>query len=249
MEFLSKGGMWIIAAFVFFTALLKGPRRAFFHILSYFALCMLLWFSLFFYKPYGVTYEYEDKDLIELCEHLIFSTNENYTFKRNAYEIAEQSTIVMQTEGAKTIVFSYPELLDRLNLSGIFIPFNGRAYINRNEQSILLPFVAAHELSHREGILDEGQANIHAFLKCISSEEKTFRYSAGMYALKYALEEIKIRNEMEHLRLVSLISAHVMEDLEKICFLPESTHSPFRNYADLIPGLIYYQSITSQGVI
>jgi len=247
MEFLSMGGIWVIAACVYMIWLLKGGKKALKCLICYAFICLVLWFSNAFYLPYGMMNGYDEGQLITLTETLVECAEENYTAEFDIGMICKNAPAVMNEGSGKVIDFAYPKILDRLNLSGIFVPFTGKCYINQNEKGFLLPFVAAHELSHRKGILNEGQANIHAFLMCIKSDQKEFRYSASVYALKTALDEIK--NEADRIRLETMISNRVKNDLNQISVLNTDTHCALKNYGDLIRGLIFYQSITSQGVI
>ena len=249
MEFLSRNGLWVIAFFSYFLWLLKGGKKAVLFVFGFIILTLLLWFSNAFYHPYELMTDYDEKSLVHLTETLISSANENYTDKFEIRSITQNAPRVMKTTSGRVIAFSYPELMDSLNLSGIFIPLNGRCYLNKNEKAFLLPFVASHELSHRKGIVDEGQANIDAFFHCIKSDITFFRYSACLYALKYALCDLKYKNEAEAIRLEYTISDRVMRDLNQMNVFLSNAGSFWKNYQDLVPGLLHYQSITSHGVI
>ena len=249
MEFLSAGGTWGIAFAVYLIWLLRGGGKAIVMAAAYILFIAVLWFSCISYKPHMTEMEYDQRELVILCEKLIQSADENYTTDFDIREITLAAGRIMKCENAEIRFFFHPKLLDQLNLSGIFMPFNGRAYINPNEKSFLLPYVACHELSHRKGILNEGQANIEAFLRCMESDEKAFRYSADVYALKYALYELENKNKAEYARLERKIPTNIRNDLEKMVAFDSKSHCPFSNYADLTAGLIYYQSITSHGVI
>lgn len=249
MEFLSMGGLWIIAAFIYMIWLLKGGRRALGCLTGYTLICLLLWFSNAFYLPYGMTHDYDDAQLIKLAETLIELAEENYTNEFDIGKICENAPEVMNAPSARVIAFAYPEIMDGFDLSGVFIPFTGKSYINRNEKAFLLPFVASHELSHSKGILNEGQANVDAFLYCMKSDKRSFRYSASVYALKLSINELKSKNEAEYIRLERMIPEYIRDHLNEISVLKSDTHCALKNYTDLISGLIYFQSITSQGVI
>lgn len=249
MEFLSSGGLWGICAIIYIVWLFSGGKKALLLITCYVTLSLLLWFSNVFYLPHGMNTDFNDADEIKLIKSLIVLAEENYTSAFDVQRITEDAPKVADIKSGRVIAFAYPKILNRFNLSGIFIPLNGRCYINRDEKSFLLPFVAVHELSHRKGILNEGQANIEAFIHCMKSDQKEFRYSAVVYALKYAMTDLKNKNEAEAIRLESVISDQVFRDLNQMSVSHENTRFPTQNYCDLIPGLIYYQSITSQGVI
>lgn len=248
MEILSHGGLWIVAGISYAIWLFKGGRRALLFLLCHIAASTILWFSNAFYVPYEMRYDYTERELSALSEKLIGIANETYA-KEFVLEDIPQKALEIAGRNTKDIVFSsYPDIMDRWNLSGIFFPVNGKCYLNRNEKTCLLPFVALHELSHREGILNEGQANVDAFLKCMNSDEEIFRYSASIYALSFALNEMKMNNEAEYARLVMSVPDPVRNDLSTINPGRKKNNAPFGNYQDIIPGLLHLQSITSQGV-
>lgn len=249
MEFLSIGGIWAIGTGVYVIWLLRGGKIALRRLTFYVFICLLLWYSNAFYLPHGMTYDYDDIELINLTNTLIELSEDSYTNEFDTEEICENAPKVMNIENGNVIAFAYPEILDRLNLSGIFVPFTGKSYINRNEKAFLLPFVASHELSHRKGILNEGQANVDAFLYCMKSDKRSFRYSASVYALKLSMNELKSRNEVEYIRLEKMIPEFIRNHLNEISVLKSDTHCALKNYTDLIAGLICFQSITSHGVI
>ena len=249
MEVLSSGGLWILAGLLYFVWLFKGGKKAAFFLVIQILLCMLLWLTNAFFSPHYMQYDFSEKTIVNLTYELIELAEDNHTSQFDLQEILGNAPSVMNIRNGKVIALKYPRLLDKLNLSGVFLPFTGKCYINSNEKAFLLPFVCAHELSHRKGILNEGQANTEAFIKCLDSDKKEFRYSASVYALKFALAHLKMKNETEYLRLESMISENVRRDLNQMSVSDINTHCPFLNYSDLIPGLIYDQSITSQGEI
>ncbi len=249
MEFLSGGGLWVVLGIIYIVWLLKGGKKAVLCLVGYMALCTLLWFSNASYAPHGMDFHYEEQELVSLAENLIKGAKENHTEEFEVLNILEKAPEAARVKSGKIIAFPYPEILDKMNLSGIFVPFTGCAYINTNEKPFLLPFVSVHELSHRKGFLNEGQANIEAFINCMNSDQNEFRYSACVYALKYALDDLKNRNEAEFLRLESTIPLNILNDLNQMSVLRKNAQGALNNYADLIPGLIFCQSITSQGVI
>lgn len=248
MEVLSTNAVWGFVSIAYALWLFKGGKRAIIFIAGSLLACVSLWFLNVFNTPYEMQFDYDVQELTVLTEQMIKNAKQSYTSEFELHNVLEKSAEIMQQKSSVIHPFPCPSLLDKLNISGIFLPFTGRAYVNMNEIDFLLPFIAAHELSHRSGILDEGQANVDAFLKCTISGEKRFRYSAQVYALKYALAQMEITNETEYFRLISLIPDVIMYDLNRMNVCIRQTRSPFSNYSDIIPGLLYHQSITSQGV-
>lgn len=74
------------------------------------------------------------------------------------------------------------ELLSRLGISGIYIPFTGEATINGLMPDAAIPFVMAHEMAHQRGVAREDEANFAAWLACRESGMAAARYSASLSA-------------------------------------------------------------------
>ncbi len=85
----------------------------------------------------------------------------------------------------KPIILSVP--LTYTHISGIYTYFTGEANINTNYPDYILPYTAAHELSHQRGIAKEDEANFMAFLVCLESEDAYIKYSAYMNIYEYLL--------------------------------------------------------------
>ena len=248
MEFLSMGGVWVLFIVLLSVIFRKGIKNASVLLFSYSILMLALWFSNAFYAPYIQNTDYADNELVSLCETLINETNALYTsFGFDKEEIMGLAPKVMEIQNAEIKYAKHPQIMDQLRLSGIFIPLTGEAIVNADEHEFLLPFISCHELSHRNGILDEGQANMHAYVKCMESKIPSFQYSASVYALKYAMNELKLKNEAEYCRLEKCITECVQRDLNRMS-VTKSNYRLF-DYSSLIPCLIFDQSMTSQGVI
>ena len=68
---------------------------------------------------------------------------------------------------------------------GMFMPVTGESSVPRNVPVIPLPFTMCHEAAHRLGIASEQEANFCAFLACMNSDDKYFRYSGAYSAFGY----------------------------------------------------------------
>ena len=196
----------------------------------------LIWLSLIGYAPHE-TKKTELGKLTQITETLIEYANKNYTADFELERTIRKAERIMNYSSGRLHAFVRPDIMDKLKLSGIFLPFTGKAYINTNEEACLLPFVLVHELSHAQGILNEGQDNIEALKRCIESGEKEFVYSASLYALKYALEEIKEMDIDKYYRLRERADAPVLYDLNRFSADKRAQKSPFTNYAQLVNGL------------
>lgn len=80
----------------------------------------------------------------------------------------------------------YPEWMRGLGIAGLFSPWTGEAIVDGGASPALLPFTCVHELTHLEGVADEGEANRAAYRACIQ-RGGMFADSARLWALRYAL--------------------------------------------------------------
>lgn len=62
------------------------------------------------------------------------------------------------------------------HITGVYSFFTGEANLNVAFPDYILPYTAAHELSHQRGIAREDEANFMAFLVCIGSDDAYIRY-------------------------------------------------------------------------
>ena len=83
----------------------------------------------------------------------------------------------------KPVVLSHP--MTYTHISGIYSYFTGEANINVNYPDFVIPYTAAHELSHQRGVSREDEANFVAFLVCIKSDDPYVRYSGYLNMYQY----------------------------------------------------------------
>jgi hypothetical protein len=83
----------------------------------------------------------------------------------------------------KTLTFS--ELMSRVGLAGIYVPFTGEAIVNADTLDAHLPFSLCHEMAHRMGFAPEDEANYVAFLATSASSDPVYQYSAYHLAFIY----------------------------------------------------------------
>ena len=83
----------------------------------------------------------------------------------------------------KPVVHSEP--MTYTHISGVYTFFTGEANINVNYPDFVIPFTAAHELSHQRGVSRENEANFVAFLVCMESDNPYIRYSGYLNMFRY----------------------------------------------------------------
>ncbi len=109
--------------------------------------------------------------------------NDSYAAACDKYTFVQS----MRTN-VKPIVLSEP--MTYTHISGIYSYFTGEANLNINFPDYMLPFTAAHELSHQRGIAREDEANFMAFLVCMESDDPYIRYSGYFNMLGYVLTSL-----------------------------------------------------------
>ena len=77
------------------------------------------------------------------------------------------------------------EALSYTHITGVYSFFTGESNINVDFPDYTIPYTAAHELAHQRGIAREDEANMIAFLVCISSDDEYIRYSAYLNVYEY----------------------------------------------------------------
>ncbi len=87
------------------------------------------------------------------------------------------------TSRIKPVVLSEP--MTYTHISGVYTFFTGEANINVNYPDFVIPYTAAHELSHQRGVSREDEANFVAFLVCVGSDDPYVQYSGYLNMFQY----------------------------------------------------------------
>jgi hypothetical protein len=119
-----------------------------------------------------------------------YSLSEMNTKLNDAYAKASEKYSFIQSmrTNVKSIVLSEP--MTYTHISGVYSYFTGEANLNTNFPDFMLPYTAAHELSHQRGIAREDEANFMAFLVCIESDDPYILYSGYFNLLSYVLSSL-----------------------------------------------------------
>ena len=106
---------------------------------------------------------------------------------------------------AKPMLF--PRLMSGVGVTGYMGPFLAEIHISLQLLASLYPFTLLHELSHLLGVSNEAEANFHAYLGCVASDEAAIRFSGYFSLLPYVannarqvLEENEYRAWLEQIR-------------------------------------------------
>ncbi|MBE6708031.1 MAG: DUF3810 domain-containing protein [Ruminococcaceae bacterium] len=111
----------------------------------------------------------------------------------------------------KPVVLSEP--MTYTHISGIYTFFTGEANINVNFPDFIIPFTAAHELSHQRGVSREDEANFVAFMVCIASNDAYVRYSGYLNMLRYMSQALYSVSPEKYGEVYELLSDGVKAEL------------------------------------
>ena len=107
----------------------------------------------------------------------------------------------------KAVALSVP--MSYLGITGIYFPFTGEANVNVNIPAYALPVTMAHEAAHARGGARENEANVVAYVLCITAEDSYLRYSGLMNAAAVLLNTME---DKEYEVLYGALSAEVRRE-------------------------------------
>ena len=96
----------------------------------------------------------------------------------NYYAVFSGSTIPVKELG-------WADMYTSMGILGVTMPLTGEAAVNPQTPKVALPFTMCHEMCHRMCIATERDANMGAFLACISHSDVAFQYSGYFMAFRY----------------------------------------------------------------
>ena len=194
----------IVAKFYFITI--------FKFLLAFFIVFKLLWGLN--YSRQGITKqlnlqedEYCKEELIELTENLILEANfYRKQIADTGLPILNIDTVFDQTKKAyQLICIKYPFLQTKkislkkslysfagnyFGFTGYYNPFTGEAQVRSDIPTILLPFIACHEVAHQLGYASEEEANFVAYLVAKNTNNVYLKYATCLELIDYASNEL-----------------------------------------------------------
>jgi len=117
---------------------------------------------------------------------------------------------VLYTPSVKSSL--YNKILTYMGYSGYLNPFTGEAQVNALATQYSFPVTVAHEMAHQLGYASEKEANFIGFLVTYDHEERYFRYSATLFALRYCLKEIRKISVEKHKEYMDRIRPGVLQN-------------------------------------
>lgn len=168
------------------------------------------------FEKMNIQREYTEADLVEFTEKLIAKTNavqfqitQNKNTKvtvpysqasifemtQNGYDnlAKEYSFFEYEIPSQKKSLLSLP--LTYMGFGGYLNPFTNEAQVNDKLPMYGFPNVICHEMAHQIGYGSESECNFIGFLACVKNEDLYFQYSAYSNALRYCMNNIKVKNE------------------------------------------------------
>lgn len=131
----------------------------------------------------------------------------------NSYRLQSHRLGITYPNGSrrpKRMIFS--RLYGKMGLSGYFGPFFNEIHVNGYLLPMDYPFLLGHEKAHQFGVTSEAEANLIAFIICVSSEDQRLRYSGYQSLLLYFLRDAShLKDYKEYLHK---IDQPVLKDLQ-----------------------------------
>jgi hypothetical protein len=109
----------------------------------------------------------------------------------------------------KTMLLS--SFFAKSGVSGYFGPFFNEIHLNYYLLPMEYPYILAHEKAHQFGITSEAEANLAAFVVCITSDDPRLKYSGYVSLLVYFLSDAGSLKDIKE--IVKKIEKPVILDL------------------------------------
>ena len=113
------------------------------------------------------------------------------------------------TRRPKKMLFS--SLFSKFGVSGYFGPFFNEIHVNGNLLPLDYPFVLGHEKAHQFGITSEAEANLFAYIICVTADDQRLIYSGYQSLLLYFLSDGALLKDYKE--YLNKIDRRVLKDL------------------------------------
>ena len=147
----------------------------------------------------------------------------------------------------KMIAFSEP--MTYTHISGVYTFFTGEANVNVNYPDFIIPFTAAHEMSHQRGIAREDDANFMAFIVCEVSTDRYIRYSGLLNMYEYISNDLYKTSPNDYFSVYSHLDDRVKRELADYrAFFDKYADSEISSISNVVNNL-YLSVQGTEGVI
>ena len=113
----------------------------------------------------------------------------------------------------KNSIFSLP--LTYMGFAGYLNPLTGEAQVDALIPELSYALTASHEVAHQLGVAYENEANFLGFLAAAMHEDPYFNYAAMLFALRYALSDIRRYDQQLFEDYLEQVPEGVLENLRE----------------------------------
>ena len=124
----------------------------------------------------------------------------------HSYSIFAGSTLPVKELG-------WSDMYTSMGITGFTLSLTGEAAVNPQIPVVSMPFTMCHEMAHRMSIALESDANMAAFLACISNSSIEFQYSGYYMAYRYCYSAISSLGTESSKAAAQRLSAGVSDEL------------------------------------
>jgi hypothetical protein len=192
----------------------------------------------FFYFVWGYNYfrpkvdkrlgwkitENNESNFRSILDSIIKQTNYNYiSVSSTDFSVIDSLIEASYSTNSTILGIDYPNgtrrpkkmllssLFSKLGVSGYFGPFFNEIHLNSNLLPMDYPYVLGHEKAHQFGITSEAEANLFAYIVCVSNNDKRLKYSGYQSLLLYFLRDAALLKDYRD--YLNKIDKRVLEDL------------------------------------
>lgn len=170
------------------------------------------------------TVKYDETVFRSILDSIIIVTNSSYcTVTASDYSSIDKLVELSFRKNTSALGIRYPNgtrrpkgmlfgsYIAKSGVSGYFGPFFNEIHLNSSLLPMDYPFSLAHEKSHQFGITNEAEANLAAFVICITSDDRRLQYSGNLGLLLYFLADASYFKDYHD--YIKKINNEVIQDL------------------------------------
>ncbi|WP_431471887.1 DUF3810 domain-containing protein [Nonlabens sp. SCSIO 43208] len=106
--------------------------------------------------------------------------------------------------------------LTYMGYSGYLNPLTGEAQINGWINAYKTPVLCLHEMAHQLGFAKENEANFIAIDAGLKHPDRHFQYSASLYALKFCLNDLYLRDPEKYAVVAKEIKPGIFKNYQEL---------------------------------
>jgi len=119
-------------------------------------------------------------------------------------------------------------------IEGYFNPFTGEAQINAGIPGYMQPFVIAHELAHQTGTAAEDDANLQAYIHCVTSKDSILCYSAYLNIWLYTHRRVRMLDSAVAGHFKRKLNALTIAQIDTLRMLRQRFNSSAGDYSSML---------------